>query len=306
MKLYLSIALLFVLNLATAQIPMQPYGHLTIFSEDGDKFYLILNGERINDVPQTNLRVEELVQPYYNAKIIFEDNTKQEITKNALQIADVDGIFMDVTYKIKRDKNNSKKMKLNYFSMIPVAPDFIPPSNVKVIRYGTPAPPPPVTGGVTQTTTTTTTTNGVNAGINMGGVGVSININDPGMSVTHSQTTTTTTTSGGTYVEPVAEGCVNGRAMAQNNFNGALNSVKNQNFDDTRLKTAKQIVSANCLTAAQIAQMCKVFGFEQSKLDFAKFAFPYCTDPNNYYKVNDVFEFSTSVDELSDYVSGGR
>ena len=68
-------------------------GHLTIFSEDGDKFTLILNGEVINDVPQTNLRVEDLNQPYYNAKIKFEDNTLADITKNNLMLTDVDGIF---------------------------------------------------------------------------------------------------------------------------------------------------------------------------------------------------------------------
>ncbi|HEU0135952.1 MAG TPA: hypothetical protein VFQ50_01535, partial [Flavobacterium sp.] len=103
--------LLFITLNTFAQAP--PMGHLTIFSEDGDKFYLVLNGEKINDVPQTNLRVEELTQPYYNAKIIFDDKAKAEISKNYLQIADVDGIFMDVTYKIKRDKNNANKMKLN-------------------------------------------------------------------------------------------------------------------------------------------------------------------------------------------------
>lgn len=298
-----SILFLVFAGAAYAQ-PMQPFGHLTIFSEDGDKFFLILNGERINEVAQTNLRVEELTQPYYNAKIIFEDPTRQEISKNVLQIADVDGIFMDVTYKIRRDKNNPKKMKLNYFSMIPVAPDFIPPANVNVIRFGAPRPVQPVVvGGVTQTTTTTTTTNGVNAAVNVGGVGVSININEPNMAVTHQQTTTTTTTSGG-FEEPVQQGCLGARAMAPNNFNSALNSVKNQNFDDTRLRTAKQIASANCLSASQIAQMCQAFAFEQAKLDFAKFAFPYCTEPNNYFRVNDVFEFSSSVDELSQYVSG--
>ena len=106
----------FVLLLSTLSFgQIQPFGHLTIFSEDGDKFFLILNGERINDVAQTNLRVEELIQPYYNAKIIFEDKTRQEISKNFLQIADVDGAFMDVTYKIRRDKNKPSKMKLNFF-----------------------------------------------------------------------------------------------------------------------------------------------------------------------------------------------
>ena len=61
-----------------------PYGHLNVFSEDGDKFTLILNGEVINDVPQSNLRVEELNQPYYNAKVRFADNSLMDISKNNL------------------------------------------------------------------------------------------------------------------------------------------------------------------------------------------------------------------------------
>jgi hypothetical protein len=187
-------------------------------------------------------------------------------------------------------------MKLNYFSMIPVVPNFVPPANVAVVRYGNPQ----IVGGVTQTTTTTTT-NGVNASVNVGGVGVSVNISEPNTSITYTETTTTTTN--GVQQQNTA-GCTNARAMAQSNFNSALNSVKNQGFDETRLKSAKQIVSANCLSAAQVAQMCGTFAFEQSKLDFAKFAYTYCIDPGNYFKVNDVFEFSSSVDELSEYVSG--
>lgn len=54
----LIIPLLFLTFAGFSQI--QPVGHLTIFSEDGDRFQLILNGELINDVPQTNLRVEDL------------------------------------------------------------------------------------------------------------------------------------------------------------------------------------------------------------------------------------------------------
>ena len=49
-----------------------PTANLTIFSEDGLKFYLVLNGERYNDVTQTNIRIEELPNPYYNCKIIFD------------------------------------------------------------------------------------------------------------------------------------------------------------------------------------------------------------------------------------------
>jgi hypothetical protein len=308
MKLRSILTAFFVLTISSVFAQMQPFGHLTIFSEDGDKFYLILNGEKINDVAQTNLRVEELTQPYYNAKILFEDSAKQPISKNNLAIADVDGFFKDVTYKIRRDKNNSTKMKMNFFSETEVDPGFLPPSNIKVIHYGQPAPPPPA-ATVTHTTTTTTTSGGINAGVSVGGIGVNVTINDPDMAVTHSQTTTTTTSSsssssyGGEEHHEEHQGCANGHCMSQNNFASALQTVKNQSFDDTRLKTAKQVVSANCLTATQIAEICQIFGFEQTKLDFAKFAYNNCTEPNNYFKVNNVFGFSTSVDELTEYIS---
>ncbi len=286
-----------------------PAGHLTIFSEDGDKFTLILNGEVINDVPQTNLRVEDLNQPYYNAKIKFEDKSLVEISKNNLALTDLDGIFSDVTYKIKRDKNNKTKMKMNYFSSIPVQPNFVPASNVHVIHYGQPAPRPvQVIGGSTQTTTTTTTQIGgtnVGVGINVGGVSMGVSINDSMVDgeVT-SQTTTTTTHSGNTAIhhgEPIM-GCGGRSCMTPGNFNAALATISNQSFEETRLKTAKQVIASNCLNVDQIIQIANAFNFEENKLDFCKYAYDYCTDTRNYFKLNGIFSFSSNVDELSDYV----
>jgi hypothetical protein len=286
----------------------QKFGHLTIFSEDGDKFFLVLNGEKINDIAQANLRVEDLNQPYYSAKIIFEDTSKQPISKNNLAICDVDDIYKDVTYKIKRDKNNASKMKLNFFSMTDVDPGFLPSSNVVVVHYGQPMPV--LSPSVTQTTTTMTssgTSGGINAGINIDGVNVGINmsIHEPAMHGVQTQTTTTTTSSSnyGHVQETSSRGCGNGQCISPANFNSALQTIKGQNFEDTKLKTAKQIVSANCLTATQIADICRVFNFEESKLDFAKAAYGNCTEPNNYFKVNNVFSFSTSVDDLTEFIS---
>ena len=302
------ITFMMLLVIATTSFAQSgPFGHLTIFSEDGDKFTLILNGEVINDVPQTNLRVEDLNQPYYNAKIRFEDKSLTDISKNNLMLTDVDGIFSDVTYKIKRDKNNKSKMKLNYYSSIPVRPDFIPASNVHVIHYGQPdIVQVHSVGGTTQTTTTTTQTGGTNVGvgINVGGLNVGVSINDSigGGAVT--QTTTTTAHSGNTethYDEPV-RGCGGHSCMTSGNFNAALATINKQSFEETKLKTAKQVISANCLNVDQIIQIANTFGFEETKLDFAKYAYDYCIEPRNYFKLNGIFSFSTSVDELSDYV----
>lgn len=295
--------MLFVLVAAQASAQQfGRFGHLTIFSEDGDKFTLVLNGEQINDVPQTNLRVEELTQPYYNAKIIFEDASKQSISKNSLLITDVNGNFQDVTYKIRRDKNNASKMKMNFFSMADVDPGFMPPSNVQVIHYGQ-----PVRTGTAVTQTTTTSTGGINAGVNVNGVGVNVSISDPNMHVTQTTTTTTSSTMHSDHDghDHGSHGrrCRNEYAMSSSNFNSALQTIKNQGFDQTRLKTAKQIAQSNCLNATQVAEICKTFGFDESRLEFAKAAYDRCTEPNNYFKVNNVFSFSSSVDELTEYIS---
>lgn len=306
-KIILAAAMMMTALVAMAQV--QPVGHLTIFSEAGDKFYLILNGERQNNVAQTNLRVEDLTNQYYTAKIIFEDNSLPEIEKKMLMIADADGRMSDVTYKIKKNTNNGK-ITLNYFSSLPVQQGFVAPSNVYVVHYGAPAVTQVASSTtVTQTTSSTTTvgtTTGVNANINMPGVTMNVNITDPtlGSSNTTVYETTTTNVQHTGHSQPASNfGCPNAYCMAPGDFSSALATIKGQNFDDTRLKTAQQIASGNCLNAVQVAEICRVFGFEKTKLDFAKFAYDRCTEPNNYFKVNNVFSFSSSSDELNEYIT---
>jgi hypothetical protein len=285
-------------------------GHLTIFSENGDKFKLILNGELQNDIAQTNLRVEDLNQQYYNAKIQFEDNSLLEISKNNLRIANYNGVFQDVTYKIKRDLNNKSKMKMDFFSMVPVIQGNVIPENIYVVHHGAPRQ----NGLYNQTTTTTASVNqGVNVGanINLGGVNMNVNINDPyGNQVTQTSTTTSyqhsNTSNQSSHNEPTYSGCANKFCMSPRDFTSAIASIKKQGFDDTKLKIAKQIASSNCLNTNQIFQICQTFGFEANKLDFAKYAYDFCIEQKKYYELNSMFSFSSSVDSLTDYIKSKR
>jgi hypothetical protein len=306
-----------IVNAAILFAQPAPTANLTIFSEDGNKFFLILNGERQNNVAQTNIRVEDLVQPYYNCKIIFEDKALGEISKGTLMVRDADNMPVDVTYKIKTDKNNGKQ-RLKYFSQEPVRPDYIAPSNVTVYHWGRPQPAPVVQQ--TTTTTTTTGTPGANVNVNMGGlgVGVNININDP--VIQGSTTTTTTTTSSSSHTTTTHPGqpnqseprpnlygdCTYSYSMNPKDFEEAKATIKASSFDETKLSTAKEIISSNCLYADQVAQICKLFSFEDSKLDFAKYAYNHTIDRSNYFKVNNVFSFSSSKEELSNYIRGSR
>lgn len=294
-KLFLAILFL-VPAILSAQ---QKTGNLTIFSEDGDKFYLVLNGEKQNEQPQSNLRLEDLPQPYYNAKIIFADANIPAISKNALMIASADNVMMDVTYKIKKDK--AGKAKLNYFSAIEVQRDFIPPAGVYVYHYGRPSQVQVSNGTVL---TTTTTSDVVVANVNAPGISMNVAISDPLMQTT--TTTTTTTTSDANYstndnYTRKERGC-SGYPMNSSNFAAALKTIGNSSFDETKLTTAKSIASKNCLSSDQVVKICNLFSFEESKLAFAKHAYQYTTDKKNYFKVNDVFSFSSSKEELSRFV----
>ena len=302
--------LLFVL-LAAAPLmaaAQQPVGDLTVFSEDGDPFFLVLNGERQNANPQTNIRIEDLNSPYYNAKIIFQDKSILDISKGHLAIADVDGILMDVTYKIRKDKQGARK--LNYFSSIPVVQDYIPPAGLYVHRFGQPMDAVVTNtpmGTVTQTTVTTTGGNGMGANVSVGGMNMNVSVNDPNMT-THTTTTTTYSNTDGYGTPPPPPpshsrhgGC--DYAMAPGDFTSAKQSISSASFEDTKLSTAKSIVGTNCLTADQVGAVCRLFTYEQSKLDFAKFAYGHTVDAQNYFKINNVFTFDASRDELSQFIS---
>lgn len=94
--------------------------------------------------------------------------------------------------------------------------------------------------------------------------------------------------------------------MPSGTFASAQKSIDNQGFDESKLKVAKQAISANCMSVAQIAQIIDSFGFEQTKLAFAKYAYDYAYDSQNYFQLNDHFGFSSTVDELDSYIQTKR
>jgi hypothetical protein len=48
-----------------------------------------------------------------------------------------------------------------------------------------------------------------------------------------------------------------------------------------------------------------LFDFESTRLTFAKFAYKYTFDKGNYYKVNDAFQFESSIEELNQFTREG-
>ena len=84
-------------------------------------------------------------------------------------------------------------------------------------------------------------------------------------------------------------------------FNERMGAVNREHFDDKRLAKAKQVFDDEILSTNQVITVVKSFSFDDSKVDFAKWAYSRTIDKKNYYKVEDQFSFGSSKTDLSNY-----
>ncbi|MGD0710851.1 MAG: DUF4476 domain-containing protein [Bacteroidales bacterium] len=294
--------------------------NLIFFSEQGEKFSVVLNGVLQNANPVTNVKVTDLPAPSYKLKIIFRDSTLPQVDKNLMFHTGT-----ETTFDIK--KNNNGEYVVRYLNEVPIdqaPPDASGQSIVAFSMSGTSAPASSTTISTIQTTTTTGTANpgDVSMGVNVGGNGINVNINPGGVvtngttTTTYSTTTTTTTSSADlnpqvqpvqgqpAYVLPGYSGPVGcPYPMSRENFESLKKTISSKSFEESKLDIAKQVLTTNCLLSSQVREIMKLFSFEDSKLTFAKYAYGHTFDIGNYFKVNDAFSFESSIDELNKYIS---
>lgn len=311
----------FILFVLSAFVSNSQNSNLIIFSQNGERFKLILNGIQQNPNAQTNVKLTDLNAPNYKVRILFEDKNRGFIDKNIYFQTQGN----EETYMIKQ--NNKGKYVVRFQSSVPLYQAPPTPASQTVYTYST-------TPRLTTTTTTTSysqTTNsgnpdnaslGINVGDGQNNVSLNVNVNNGvagnvNTSSSYTETTTTTTTTGGGYdvggndapqsYLPGYSGAIGCPVpMSDIDFQGAKNTIASKDFESSKLSIAKQIVNSNCLLSSQVKQIISLFDFEDSKLKFAKYAYNHTYDISNYYKVNDAFEFESSIDELNNYINSQR
>uniref|UniRef100_UPI00404A4E8B DUF4476 domain-containing protein n=3 Tax=Flavobacterium sp. TaxID=239 RepID=UPI00404A4E8B len=298
---------------------------VTVFSEEGERFYVIVNGVRQNDAPGTNVVVTDLEKPNYLFKVIFEDQKIPTINKN-IYLEAVDG-RANATFVLRKNRKGKMEMRMSSFDY---DVDKKPAKNTQVVKYHTEENPietaPVLTDttekvdinsdmmGINMNTKVEASDKNMNMNVNIGGMSTDVSVNT---TVTTTQTTTRSTQPNNVQIKnnvkteevvgfdevttkPTTKSCKT--AMAAASFQAAKNSINKQTFADTKMKTAKQILNANCMSVSQIVEIMNLFSFEENKLDFAKTAYAKCTNKGEYFMVNDAFTFSTSTDELTEYI----
>lgn len=268
------------------------------FTENGELFFVIINGLRQNQNPETNVKITGLNPTNYKVKIIFEDKTISPFDKN---------IFLEsgkeYSYTIK---NKNGTYVLRPYSMVDIQPEKTTYSSS---NYNPP--------GNTSTTTTITQSSSVTSpqpqgaqfsmNVNLGGMngnlGVQVSASDGFQQET--VTTTTTTTTAAHYEMPGYSGPVGCPwPMSDPDFQSARQTISTKSFEDSKLTIAKQIINSNCLFSKQVRELMTLFNFEDSRIDLAKYAYNYTFDKGNYFSINDAFQFESSIDELNSYING--
>jgi hypothetical protein len=392
---------------------LKTQNNLVVFSENGEPFYLIVNGVKQNIDPQTNVKVMDLIQPMYKVKVIFSEKGKGEISQNVYLADGGEPVKnQEFVYTIKLTKK--AVYKIRPVSVAPISGDKIDKSQT-VVHYTTVEPTKDhnnvvnvsdansltnhntniseetvgvsigstvaldetngnkatvtnsekvsVNGStttkvqVTETITESKTAANPNSantsvGIDMNGMNVNVNINENNNgqldNQSFNQTTTITsqtittsssnasnnngshatssakvTTSGAinepkttkqvaTITEVKKEepipgykgevGCTS--PMSNSSFSELKKNLGTKNFEDAKMKIAKQAMDRNCLLSSQVKELMMEFKFDDARLDLAKYAYKHTYDISNYYKLNDAFKFESSIDELDAFIKG--
>ncbi|MFN4878541.1 MAG: hypothetical protein ACK5H3_00690, partial [Flavobacteriia bacterium] len=77
--------------------------NLSIFNNNGQQFYVVLNGIRQNSKPETNVQVSQIKNGSYAVKVIFADGKTPDIDKNFM----IDAPY-DITARIVFKKGKGR------------------------------------------------------------------------------------------------------------------------------------------------------------------------------------------------------
>ncbi len=99
------------------------------------------------------------------------------------------------------------------------------------------------------------------------------------------------------------KGCP-GPVMSEQAFGKIRDRIAGKIFENDKVRSARQAVRQECMSSEQVRQLVALFEFEDTKLSFARFAFPRTYDQERYAEVlAPVFDFDASREALDKFTA---
>ena len=86
-------------------------------------------------------------------------------------------------------------------------------------------------------------------------------------------------------------------------FQQLKETINKTAFEQTKQSVLNQAAGNFWFTTHQVKELIGLFSFESTKLEAAKKMYDRTVDPQNYFAINQVFSFSSSVNDLSQYLA---
>jgi len=96
------------------------------------------------------------------------------------------------------------------------------------------------------------------------------------------------------------------RTISNEDFFAAERVLQRENFDDARLLYAQRLMDDNTLSAEQVKELARFFSFDNSRLEFAKYAYTNTIDKSNFSVVCNAFSSAGGRDQLMIFIKNCR
>lgn len=93
-----------------------------------------------------------------------------------------------------------------------------------------------------------------------------------------------------------------GIPMNDETYEKLKTTIDEKPFEDNKMSIAQAATKSNCLSVVQIKGICDLFAMDDKKLAYAKYAYPFCVDKQNYFQVSDVFTFPRYTEDLNKFL----
>ena len=329
--------LLLAFILFPSSVFAQDFAGTLVFSADnGDAFFVYLNGKKQNAGAQSNVTIHGLELPYYDVRIEFLNSSVKPLEKKNISVADSDDRPMMVTYKIRKDK--SGKARLSFYAMLP-------PVSTKTLQVAQvsektenetinkkPASPNSKTlltnvSGATVSIPANDSLTEKKEKINIQQSGVGVNKPVPVVKAEPKKVEVTTPATPVNKTEPVVSSdskkvagapvkadtptelplkkC-NDWPMMKEEFQKIKQQVEEAKDEPSRLAKSKTLSSANCLLVSQVSEIAVLFAKETTRLNFVKHAYLSTIDRPNFDRLKKLFTEPAAAKEFEKFLQARK
>lgn len=297
-------------------------GNISVYSDKGLKFTVVLNGIDQNDQPATHVKVNSVPEGSYRIKVRFENTKLGQASRGMFvepgkeykmavmhkSVATVDHHFDGVQNQMVKTLGNDPNAKANNYD---VMENYV----IRYVSESTANSNSSSNEQVVNFKARTQFSNPANE-VSSGGPGGFSTSSSSSAKPTEVATQTATVQAAPAEVKTVetaqssattssyATTCTS--AMDETTFSATKSGVSAQTSPELKAQVAKQIINAVCMSVEQISGVAALIPGDAAKMDFVQYGFAYCFDPQNYASLSSIFETPESVDAFNTFVASKK